>query len=333
MGKSKKNSNNEPKKSSVGSGNPYRGQGKEPKLSVAERDKKISKLMSMMLRHSPEEFGLTLDPEDGSCGLDELLEAMRRRTGYEQTTEEEIRGVVRRSDKQRFEIVEGRAAANENGSAKEPAGGEAGFEGSGGISATGAAYEAKGKPQASGMPKIGDLREAEGKPEGSGKSQIGDPSQTAGKPTADGETAQEAAAAAGGAAVEAVEPFGLSAERTVDGPRIRARYGHSFGRVTYPEGTPPSVLYHGTSRHAMPSIEEHGLLPMGREYVHLSAETQFAALAGRRKGKLVMLRLHTAAAAQAGVVFYDAGSGVWLAERIPPGLMEEDETYEDKPGR
>ncbi len=83
----------------------------------------------------------------------------------------------------------------------------------------------------------------------------------------------------------------------------------------------------------MPSIEEHGLLPMGREYVHLSAETQFAALAGRRKGKLVMLRLDTAAAAEAGVVFYEAGSGVWLAERIPPGLAAEDETYEDKPGR
>ncbi len=318
MGKSKKNSNNEPKKLSAGSGNPYRGQGKEPKLSVAERDKKISKLMSMMLRHSPEEFGLTLDPEDGSCGLDELLEAMRRRTGYEQTTEEEIRGVVRRSDKQRFEIVEGRAAVSENESAEGPAGGQSGFERSGGVSAIGAAYEAEGKPEASGTPKIGN------------------PSEIAGKPTADGETAEEAAPAAGETAekaADAASALGLSTERTVDGPRIRARYGHSFGRVTYPEGTPPSVLYHGTSRHAMPSIEEHGLLPMGREYVHLSAETQFAALAGRRKGKLVMLRLDTAAAAQAGVVFYDAGSGVWLAERIPPGLMAEDEAYEDKPGR
>lgn len=333
MGKSKKNASGEPKRPSVGSGNPYRGQGKEPKLSVAERDKKISKLMSMMLRHSPEEFGLTLDPEDGSCGLDELLEAMRRRTGYEQTTEEEIRGVVRRSDKQRFEIVEDQAAASENGSAEGPAGGQAGFERSGGVSATGAAYEAEGKPEASGTPKNGDVREGEGKPEGSGTPKIGDLREAEGKPTAEGETAEEAAPAAGGTAVEVVKPFGLSAERAVDGPRIRARYGHSFGRVTYPEGTPPSVLYHGTSRHAMPSIEEHGLLPMGREYVHLSAETQFAALAGRRKGKLVMLRLDTTAAAQAGVVFYDAGSGVWLAERIPPGLMEEDETYEDKPGR
>ncbi|NGZ75035.1 RNA 2'-phosphotransferase [Saccharibacillus alkalitolerans] len=266
MGKTKKKQNGEPPKPRAGAGNPYRGPGREPKLSAAERYKKISKLMSMMLRHSPEEFGLTLDPEDGSCGLDELLEAVRRRTGYEQTTEEDIRGVVRRSDKQRFEIVENRAVDSESGRAAGADGGEAASERSGRITAAG------GKPEAQG------ISEAEEEPPGA--------------------------------------------------PRIRARYGHSFGRVTYPEGTPPSVLYHGTSRHALPSIAEHGLLPMGREYVHLSAETQFAALAGRRKGRLVMLRLDTAAASEAGVVFYDAGSGVWLAERIPPGLMDEDEEFE-----
>lgn len=219
-----------------GGGNPSQGQSQSPKLSVAERDKKISKSMSMMLRHSPEDFGLTLDPEDGSCGLDELLTAVRKRTGYADTTEEDIRGVVRRSDKQRFEILE---------------------------------------------------------------------------------PSDEAA-------------HGASAEKRSE-PRIRARYGHSFGRVTYPQGTPPAVLYHGTGRQALPSIEEHGLLPMGREYVHLSAETSFAALAGRRKGKLIMLRIDSAAAANEGIVFYDAGSGVWLAERIPPNLIKPDESYEDKP--
>ena len=219
-----------------GGGNPYRGQSREPKLSTAEQDKKISKLMSMMLRHSPEDFGLTLDPEDGSCGLDELLAAVRNRTGYADTTEEDIRGVVRRSDKQRFEILE-------------------------------------------------PVDEAE---------------------------------------------KGVSAEKAPE-PRIRARYGHSFGRVTYPQGTPPTILYHGTGRQALPSIEEHGLLPMGREYVHLSAETSFAALAGRRKGKLIMLRIDSASAMNEGIIFYDAGSEVWLAECIPPNLIQLDETYEDKP--
>ncbi|OWR30963.1 hypothetical protein CDO73_10295 [Saccharibacillus sp. O23] len=317
MGKSKKNSNSESKKTSAGSGNPYRGQGQQPKLSTAERDKKISKLMSMMLRHSPEEFGLKLDPEDGSCGLDELLEAMRRRTGYEQTTEEEIRGVVRRSDKQRFEIIESGASASESGPAAENAGGEAVSERSDGASSVGGTRETKVKPETTGV-----------------KSEISDPQEAAGKPITSGNDTEEAASKAGSRAAEAVHSGGSSVSNEGSAaPRIRARYGHSFGRVTYPEGTPPSVLYHGTSRHAMPSIEEHGLLPMGREYVHLSAETQFAALAGRRKGKLVMLRLDTAAAAEAGVVFYDAGSGVWLAERIPSDLMAEDETYEDKPGR
>ncbi|MEJ8306406.1 RNA 2'-phosphotransferase [Saccharibacillus sacchari] len=219
-----------------GGGNPYRGQSQTPKLSIAERDKKISKLMSMMLRHSPEDFGLTLDPEDGSCRLDELLAAVRKRTGYADTTEQDIRDVVRRSDKQRFEILESTDGV-ENESSVE--------------------------------------KESE--------------------------------------------------------PRIRARYGHSFGRVTYPQGTPPTVLYHGTGRQALPSIEEHGLLPMGREYVHLSAETSFAALAGRRKGKLIMLNIDSVAATNEGIVFYDAGSGVWLAERIPSNLIKLDETYEDKP--
>ncbi|OWA34209.1 hypothetical protein B9G55_17970 [Saccharibacillus sp. O16] len=271
MGKSKKNKTAESAEGRPGQRNPYRGQAAGSKLSTAERDKKISKLMSMMLRHSPEEFGLTLDPEDGSCGLDELLAAVRRRTGYEQTTEEDIRGVVRRSDKQRFEILEKGAPTIQHG---EASGGHAAAE----------------------------------------TSRIDSASVESAEPhQAHGESFRGAMAA--------------------NGPRIRARYGHSFGRVSYPQGTPPNVLYHGTSRHALPSIAEHGLLPMGREYVHLSAETHFAALAGRRKGKLVMLRLDTEAAAQVGVVFYDAGSGVWLAERIPPGLMEEDHDYEDKPQR
>ncbi|UUZ92403.1 hypothetical protein LJK87_44770 [Paenibacillus sp. P25] len=39
----------------------------------------LSKLMSKMLRHSPEAFGLSLDSKDGSCPLNEPLDALRRR--------------------------------------------------------------------------------------------------------------------------------------------------------------------------------------------------------------------------------------------------------------
>ena len=61
--------------------------------------------------------------------------------------------------------------------------------------------------------------------------------------------------------------------------------------------------------------------------MHLSAETSFAALAGQRKGKLMMLHIDSVAAIAAGVTFYDAGSGVWLAEHIPPSVLSLDEHH------
>ncbi|ASA24252.1 RNA 2'-phosphotransferase [Paenibacillus donghaensis] len=183
-------------------------------------EQSLSKLLSLMLRHAPQDFGLRLDPEDGSCELEDLLTAVRCSRGQSQTTAEDIREVVRRSDKQRFEI-HGAAPAE----------------------------------------------------------------------------------------------------------RIRARYGHSFGKLAYDAGMPPAALYHGTNLHALPKILEQGLLPMGRKYVHLSGDTHFAELAGKRRGKLVMLRIDTAAAARQGIVFYDAGHDVWLAERVPPQVLAVDETY------
>ncbi|MGE6226198.1 RNA 2'-phosphotransferase [Paenibacillus chitinolyticus] len=98
---------------------------------------------------------------------------------------------------------------------------------------------------------------------------------------------------------------------------IRARYGHSHERITYEASEPPSVLYHGTNRKAVPQIMTDGLLPMSRQYVHLSEGLQFASLAGRRRGELVILEVDTALAGQKGVRFYYAGNEVWLADRIP----------------
>ncbi|CAM3508709.1 putative RNA 2'-phosphotransferase [Saccharibacillus brassicae] len=227
--------------------------GAESAKAIAERDKKISKLMTMMLRHAPADFGLRLDPEDGSCDLSDLLAAVRLRSGYEHVTEADLRGVVRRSDKQRFEILE---AEDQGESAKKD-------------------------------------RSA------AGESQGFEAAETAEAAEADDFDAKEAA------------------------PRIRARYGHSYEKLAYPQGTPPETLYHGTNRRALPAILEHGLLPMGRRYVHLSAETHFAALAGQRRGKLVLLTVDTAAASQSGIAFYDAGSGVWLAERVPADVLTE----------
>jgi len=68
-----------------------------------QQEKRLSKLLSLMLRHEPEKFGLTLD-EHGFAPLSQVLAAVRRRREWQGADEEQIRLVVRQSDKQRFEI-------------------------------------------------------------------------------------------------------------------------------------------------------------------------------------------------------------------------------------
>lgn len=63
----------------------------------------LSKLMSYLLRHHPEEADLTLDPE-GLVPLTTLVTAISQRRGYAWVTAEELRHVVNTSDKQRFRL-------------------------------------------------------------------------------------------------------------------------------------------------------------------------------------------------------------------------------------
>lgn len=65
--------------------------------------KHLSKMMSLILRHEAERFGLVLDPE-GFVSIEELLAAVRRE--LPDTTRDDISAVVRtiEPDKQRFTI-------------------------------------------------------------------------------------------------------------------------------------------------------------------------------------------------------------------------------------
>ncbi|MEK5161711.1 RNA 2'-phosphotransferase [Paenibacillus macerans] len=74
-------------------------------------EKSLSKLMSKMLRHTPEDFRLVLDPADGSCPVDSLLKAIRGQAKWSRVSREDIEQVVRNSDKQRFVIEDGRIRA------------------------------------------------------------------------------------------------------------------------------------------------------------------------------------------------------------------------------
>lgn len=67
--------------------------------------------MTKLLRHTPGEFGLSLDPADGSCTVEALLQAIRAQRSWAWVTEEDISAVVGRSEKQRFELRDGRIRA------------------------------------------------------------------------------------------------------------------------------------------------------------------------------------------------------------------------------
>lgn len=64
----------------------------------------LSKFMTKLLRHTPEQYGLLLDPEDGSCTLDELLSVLVKSPRWSEVTAGDIRQVVAGCEKQRFEI-------------------------------------------------------------------------------------------------------------------------------------------------------------------------------------------------------------------------------------
>ena len=105
--------------------------------------------------------------------------------------------------------------------------------------------------------------------------------------------------------------------------KIRAVYGHSVpGRVIYQPRVPYAVLYHGTAPGTARAVLEDGLRPMGRQYVHLSVDTDMAVRVGSRKDSVpVVLVVNTANACRAGVKFYPASDIVWLADYVPAAYL------------
>ncbi|MBN3229864.1 RNA 2'-phosphotransferase [Pectobacterium brasiliense] len=109
-----------------------------------------------------------------------------------------------------------------------------------------------------------------------------------------------------------------------DGLSIRAAQGHSSSQVDmrYEPKVPPDFLYHGTATRFVDSINQQGLLPGSRQYVHLSADEATAINVGQRHGKPVVLTIKAREMHQQGFIFYQADNGVWLTLTVPVPFID-----------
>lgn len=103
------------------------------------------------------------------------------------------------------------------------------------------------------------------------------------------------------------------------GGKIRALYGHSVPKKIVKESAePPVILFHGTARRFLESIENKGLLPKGRQYVHLSNDIETALQVGKRHDeKPAILEIDAKKAWDEGIKFYLGNDKVWLADNVP----------------
>lgn len=110
-----------------------------------------------------------------------------------------------------------------------------------------------------------------------------------------------------------------------DGLHIRAAQGHSTQQVdiAYQEKTPPDILYHGTATRFISEIREQGLLPMSRQYVHLSTDEVTAIQVGQRHGKPLVLKIKALTMYEQGFKFFQAENGVWLTSSVPYQFIQE----------
>lgn len=120
--------------------------------------------------------------------------------------------------------------------------------------------------------------------------------------------------------VRTVEP--AKQRFSVVGDEIRANYGHTLAlRIQHEVATPPPELFHGTHQGVVEAVLVSGLRPMARQYVHLTPNRTLARAVGGRRGRPVILRVDTTAAAAAGVVFYRANPSFWLADCVPAAFL------------
>lgn len=104
---------------------------------------------------------------------------------------------------------------------------------------------------------------------------------------------------------------------------IRANQGHSVNvDVELKEKEPPEYLYHGTGEKYVKSINQDGLIPKSRLYVHLSKDIKTAENVGKRHGKEVVYRINSGQMYRDGYKFYLSENEIWLTKEVPIKYLE-----------
>ena len=111
-----------------------------------------------------------------------------------------------------------------------------------------------------------------------------------------------------------------------DKTKIRANQGHSIPvDVELPVAIPPETLWHGTGEKYVASIDQQGLIPKGRLYVHLSSDATTATKVGSRHGKPVLYIVKTKEMYDDGYSFFLSKNGVWLTKEVPVKYLIKEE--------
>jgi probable RNA 2'-phosphotransferase len=103
--------------------------------------------------------------------------------------------------------------------------------------------------------------------------------------------------------------------------KIRANQGHSldFVDIEFETIVPDCPLYHGTTIDNYKKIMTQGLLPMERQYVHLTPDLKIAKENARRWGrKSVILKINHQAMLRDKFEFLISKNKVYLTDHIPP---------------
>ena len=94
----------------------------------------------------------------------------------------------------------------------------------------------------------------------------------------------------------------------------------------------PKLLFTCVRRKAYGNVIEKGIFPMGFSHVILSSNSDMAEKIGRRRDpEPVRLTVQAQKCMDEGIIFYNAGETLYLAESIPPGCFAGPPLPKEKP--